>query len=331
MSYPQQDCSYPQRETTPNARIRFMPWDKLSLGNTLSILQAVLVTTLWSSSWVLIKMGLGTLPAFTFAGLRYTLAFLILLPLMMRGDRRRELRKLSIPQFGLLALLGIVYYTLTQGALFLGLDYLPANTLSLVLSLSGITIAFSGRLLLGEHFSWLQWIGVFVSLAGALLYFGTIGAFSAPGLFVALFALLANTASAILGRFVNKDAELSALLVTTVSMGIGAICLLLIGLVTETFPAFQPRDVLIIFWLAGVNTAFTFTLWNHTLRTLTAVESGVINNTMLIQIAVLAWIFLGEKLDGAQIAGLAVAAAGTVLVHTASRRVVEAQAVPEES
>jgi drug/metabolite transporter (DMT)-like permease len=42
---------------------------------------------------------------------------------------------------------------------------------------------------------------------------------------------------------------------------------------------------LIIGWLSVINTAFAFTLWNHTLRTLTAVESSVMNNTVLVQIA----------------------------------------------
>ena len=41
-------------------------------------LQAVIVTFLWSTSWVLIKLGLEEIPAINFAGLRYTLAFLIL-------------------------------------------------------------------------------------------------------------------------------------------------------------------------------------------------------------------------------------------------------------
>ena len=39
-----------------------------------------------------------------------------------------------------------------------------------------------------------------------------------------------------------------------------------------------------------VNTAFAFTLWNLSLQRLTAVESAGVNNTMLIQIAVLAWL-----------------------------------------
>jgi drug/metabolite transporter (DMT)-like permease len=52
--------------------------------HTRAVAQALLVTFLWSTSWVLIKWGLADIPALVFAGLRYTLAFLILLPFVMR-------------------------------------------------------------------------------------------------------------------------------------------------------------------------------------------------------------------------------------------------------
>jgi len=95
------------------------------------------------------------------------------------------------------------------------------------------------------------------------------------------------------------------------------------GLASEPFPVLGGQELLLILWLAAANTALAFTLWNLTLRTLTAAQSSVINNTMLIQIAVLAWIFLGERLSGVQIAGLLIAAAGTALVQVGPRRVIE--------
>ena len=51
-----------------------------------AVLTALFVTFLWSTSWVLIKLGLrASLPAVTFAGLRYGLAFLCLLPFVLVG------------------------------------------------------------------------------------------------------------------------------------------------------------------------------------------------------------------------------------------------------
>jgi drug/metabolite transporter (DMT)-like permease len=45
-------------------------------SHTRAILQALLVTFLWSTSFVLIKIGLQDIPALSFAGLRYSLALL---------------------------------------------------------------------------------------------------------------------------------------------------------------------------------------------------------------------------------------------------------------
>jgi drug/metabolite transporter (DMT)-like permease len=56
-------------------------------------------------------------------------------------------------------------------------------------------------------------------------------------------------------------------------------------------------------------------MWNHTLRTLSAMESSIINNTMLFQIAILAWLFLDEALTWPRIIGMALAAVGALMVQ----------------
>ena len=44
-------------------------------------------------------------------------------------------------------------------------------------------------------------------------------------------------------------------------------------------------------------------------------ESSVINNTMLFQVAVLAWLFLGEQLTLAETLGIVLAVVGTLVVN----------------
>jgi drug/metabolite transporter (DMT)-like permease len=280
-----------------------------------AIAEALLVTFLWSTSWVLIKEGLQDIPPLLFAGLRYVLAFLFLLPLVLRKSIRKEIKSLTQADWRWLAVLGLFYYTLAQGAQFLGLSYLPANMLSLLLTLSVITIAFGGKIFLGERLSAIQWIGVGISIGGALIYFGRTPVLSQTGLLVGLFAMLAISGGALLARQVNRSGRISASVVTLVSMGFGSILLLGLGVAFESLPRLGGKEWLIIFWLAAVNTAFAFTLWNRTLQQLSAAQSGAINNTMLIQIAILAWIFLGERLSAIQIIGLSIALIGTVLVQ----------------
>ncbi len=280
------------------------------------------MTFLWSTSWVLIKFGLEEIPALGFAGLRYCLAFLVLAPAVGASrELRAQLRRLTRRDWLRLALLGVVFYSLTQGAQFVALDHLPAVTLSLILSFSPAAVALAGASFLGERLSRRQCGGVACFLLGAMVYFLPLRvAFSGLGLAVGLLAMLANSGGALLGRSVNRRGDLHPLLVTVVSMGIGSLLLLATGLAVEGVPALDRSGWTIILWLAVVNTAIAFTLWNHTLRRLTAIESSLINNTMLVQIAVLAWVFLGEPIGLRQGLGLLLAVMGVVLVQLPDRR-----------
>jgi drug/metabolite transporter (DMT)-like permease len=281
-------------------------------------LQALFVTFLWSTSWVLIKIGLKDIPALTFAGLRYTLAWVCLLPLAVRSGQLTALAQLTRRDWLRLVALGLLFYAVNQGAQFLALERLPAVTTSLLLSFTPTFVALLGIVLLAETLTRAQWGGIALYLSGALLYFYpvSIPAGQMVGLIIALVGVAANALSAILGRDVNRAAILPALAVTTVTMGIGAPVMLASGIIVQGLPALSLQSAAIIAWLAVVNTAFAFTLWNHTQRTLPAIESSIINNTMLIQIAILAWIFLGEALDLREIAGLALAGTGTLIVQT---------------
>jgi drug/metabolite transporter (DMT)-like permease len=136
---------------------------------------------------------------------------------------------------------------------------------------------------------------------------------------VATVGVLANATAAVLGRRVNRRAQLSPLTVTFVSMGIGATLLLALGLATQGLGGLALRHGLLVGWLAVINTALAFTLWNYTLRTLSAVESSILNGLMLPQIALLAWIFLDESLNRREVSGLALAGIGAVLVQIRPR------------
>lgn len=289
--------------------------------HTTAVLQALFVTFLWSTSWVLIKFGLVDIPALTFAGLRYGLAWLFLLPLFVRRGGVAELRAAPRRLWLRLAVLGVLFYAVTQGAQFVGLALLPAVTVNLMLSFTSVIVALLGVALLAERPSSRQWLGVLVAVAGVVLYFTPlhIPAGQGLGLLVVGGGVLANALAAVIGRSVNREARLRPLTVTVVSMGLGAGLLVASGLLLQGLPALGWRSWAIILWLALVNTAFAFTLWNHTLRTLTAMESSIINNTMAVQIPILAVIFLGERLTVREWLGLAIAIAGTLLVQLGRR------------
>ncbi len=292
-----------------------------------ALLQALFVTFLWSTSWVLIKIGLADIPPLTFAGLRYTLAFLILLPLFFRSNRIQPatLRRLTAANWRQLFLLGIVYYAVTHGAQFISIAYLPAVTANLILGFTPVVVALLSLFLLSERPLKTQWLGIGLSVVGLFVYFYPVSleAGAAIGLVAAFVGMLANASSAVIGRSINRTKTLSPLLITTLSMGIGSILLLISGLWLDGLPKLTWQSWLIVVWLAVVNTAFAFTLWNHTLRTLSALESSLINSSMSVQIPLLAVLFLGERLLPRELIGLVVVVVGVLIVQLARMWVVQ--------
>lgn len=289
----------------------------------MAVLQAIFVTVLWASSWVLIKLGLrASLPALTFAGLRYVVAFICLLPFVLLNPIHRARFKSFTPRDWVqLALLGLVFYTLTQGSQFLSLAYLPAAMVSLLLNLTPIIVGLFGIIFLREYPSLIQWFGIGLTVIGVAVYFLPVdmGGIHVIGLLVALGGVLSNAASSLLGRQANRLEGSSPLLITFISMGIGSVLLLVLGVATQGFGALDLQSWLLIAWLAIVNTAFAFTLWNHTLRTLSAAESSIINSLMMPQIALLAFVFLGETLNGKEILGLILVSLGVIVVQVQKR------------
>lgn len=298
----------------------------MSRPHLTAVALALFVTLLWSSSWVLIKWGLADIAPLPFAGLRYALAALLLLPIALRPSNLRLMAGCGARRWALLIIFGLLQYGVTQACQFLAMSLLPATTLSLMLAFTPALVAILGVVLLGEHIGWREVAGVAVFLAGAGLYFASraLPAGAAIGLTVGAVGVLANAGQTLLGRKVNRDTGLPPSLVTSVSMAAGAAALLTSGVALQGWPEISPNGWLIVGWLAAANTALAFWLWNRAQGVLSALESSLINNTMLIQIAVLAVLFLGERLSVAQVAGLTLAGLGVLFVQLARMRRVKA-------
>jgi len=292
------------------------------LHHVFAVFQALLVTFLWSTSFIIIKWGLADIPPITYAGLRYFLAFLCFIPFIFKKKYIEEIRGLNSQQWSKLLLLGFVFYTLTQGTQFLGLSLLPAVSVSLMLNFTPIVVAIMGILFINETPSRLQWFGAVIFIVGIIFYFFPISfeGNQGLGLMVMAFGVLANSGAGILGREINRQRNISPVVITFISMGVGSIILLLTGFLYTGIPTISTQNWIYLIWLAVVNTAFAFTLWNYTLRSISAMESSIINGTMLIQIAFLAWFFLDEKITTQEGIGMGIAALGATLVQLKLRK-----------
>jgi probable blue pigment (indigoidine) exporter len=279
----------------------------------IAIAEGVLVTLIWASSFVFVKMALDYLEPLTVAGLRYYLAFLMLLPFMPRSS---PIPSLSPHLWLRLFLIGLSAYTIGNGATFWGLKYVPATTASFLLGLVPLLILFAGALWLREVPTRMQVVGTIVSLAGSGLFFSSgLRADRPLGMGLLAVGLVSFACFGILGRGVAKGQHVDTLSLTAFPLAFGGGLLLLIALPLEGLPKSPPVGWLIVLWLATVNTALAYMLYNHALQVLTALEMNVILNLSPLVTAVVAWLMLDEKLSAVQILGIIIVIVGVALVQ----------------
>ena len=280
--------------------------------------ESLIVTFLWSTSYVLIKIGLSDVSPFLFAAERYALAFIFLglvdLSLRKRSGKRTVSRGSKIT---ILFVAGICGYTLAQGFQFLGLAYLPAVTTSFLFNFTPVFVLILGILFLHEQASRLQLIGLGVAFAGAFLFFSDrISLKGEPlGVPIVIIGGIAWAVYMVLIRRLQRIEWMGSLRLTLITMGIGTGGLVIFASAFESFKPVSLEGLIIILWLSIVNTALAFLVWTHVLRSIRPYELSVIQNSMLVQIAILAWFFLGESLTAIMVVGVVLVIAGVLLVQ----------------
>jgi drug/metabolite transporter (DMT)-like permease len=285
-----------------------------------ALLEALAVVLIWGSSFVLVKMVLADVGPLTVAGIRYMTAFLILLPFALRRNRQRLSRALWLR----LALIGLCSYTIGNGALFWGMRYLPATTSSFLMGLIPLLVLAFGIPLLREYPTRLQIAGLIVCLAGYGIFFAPGLRSGEPlGLAISGIGLFGFAAFGVLGRGVARDGSAGTLALTTFPLGIGGAASLALALVVEGVPRLTPTDAGILIWLAVVNTALAYLLYNHALQTLTALEMNLLLNLSPFATALIAALLLSEMYLPVQYLGMAVAVLGVALAQWGKARQIE--------
>ena len=282
-------------------------------ARTKAILEALLVTFLWSSSYILTKFGLADIQPLTLVGLRYLIASLVLIPIALS---RGEHRKISGDAWWKLGVLGFLGYTVAQGLQCVGLFYLPSVSVTLILNFTPVTVILLNLAFTGEAPSRDQIAGMALVLLGAFLFFSDkLGGYNLTGFIITLISGIGWAGYMVAGKLLFKEKRVSPLGNTAFAMGMGTALLSASAFLFEGLKPIPASGWLIIVWLGVVNTALAFFLWNRALETLEAFELSVLQNTMLIQITILSVVFLGETMPLAKYAYMAIVIVGVYVVQ----------------
>lgn len=290
----------------------------------LAALQALVVCFVWSTSFIITKQlyrdGIGPV---TLTGLRYTLAGLALLPLWL-WRRRRTCPDPRPPRLRLrvLAGLGLAGYAVNPLGYTIALGVMPASWVGVVLGVNNtLQVLLFSALLLRERPTSIQLAAIVVAT------FGTV-AFHVPGgvpvhsLLLPTLAMLLSGVGYALWVVGNRSVlrRTGTLALVCPSMLAGGLPVLAVGIGIDGPPRLPVSGWSMMLVLAVINTSAAFLAWTHTQRVLATHESAAINNTMTIQVALLAFFLLNESLTVWQWALIGVVAGATLIVQATGAR-----------
>ena len=308
-----------------------------------AVFLAVGASMLWAAGIVLVKAGLagredaGALPPLTFASLRYLVGAATLWAWRtIRSNRTRHDTSSAKAPVGWLIALGLTLYAFVPAVQFLAIDRLEAVTFNFIFQ-AGIplVLAATAGFVLKEATSRSEWFGVAIVVAGIYVFNPAFSddatTATASGIALAVAAAVGIGASNLIQRQVMRRGTVRSLDATLGPMALGSVTLLLYALMVETFPRLDPWQVSLIAILGVINTALAFTMWHEAMRTLNALHAGIIASAQIVEVPILAWLILDERMTTARVVGSVVVLVGIVIVHVSKAAAAQRQRMPVTS
>lgn len=280
------------------------------------IVSLVFVMIVWGSSFTVTKVAVTGMPPIFFAFLRFSLASLIMLVVFFIRKRPPADWK-QLPHLHLvgMALSGIsLFYIFFNYSL----KFTSASTGALLEGFIPALIAILAAIFLNEKLRSKQIIGIIISFAGiVLLGSGKTQAGSAPNPLLGNMLMMgAVFAWAVYTIISKKVAHVDPVLVTCYISVAGTILLLPSLLVEMHGRAWQLPTVngwLAVIYLGAIASALCYLLYNTALEKLSASQVGNFLNLDPVTGAIIAIIFLHEKVTPGQLAGCALVFTGVWL------------------
>lgn len=284
---------------------------RLLLGGTF-----VFICLIWGSSWAVVRIGLATMPVLTSAGLRFVLAALLLVGLIV-------VRRLSLPRdaafWRLSAFLGMVAVTIPFGLIYWGQQTVGSGLSSVLFATFPLWVAAMGRFALpDERLTAVAWFGIVLGFIGIVLISRASIRVEGVGVLWSMSAIVlsAGLQAAALIAVRKYGRAYDAELLNIVPMTMGAVILSAGGLAFEhVAPAmFTGPALLTIFYLALFGTVTTFVLYYWLAKYVEAVYLSLSAFVTPLVAVLLGIVFLGEALTLGMMAGGALVLAGILLV-----------------
>jgi drug/metabolite transporter (DMT)-like permease len=284
-----------------------------------------IVYVVWGSTYLAIRFAIETLPPLVSAGIRFLVAGLLMLALVVLLRGRSALRA-TRAQYGTAAASGVLLLLGGNGLVSIGEQKVPSGLAAVLVACVPLWIV-AFRVLLRERPGAVTIAGMLLGFAGVALIFlpgdGGSGADPAYAGLIVLASLSWATGSLLVAR---RPIPPDPLVLTTVEMLAGGAAIMAVAAVRGEFARFAPSAVTARSWLGvgylivfGSLVAFTAYVWLLSHAPVSVVSTyAYVNPAVAVLLGAL---LASERLTGATlVGGLVILAAVAVVVTTEGRR-----------
>jgi drug/metabolite transporter (DMT)-like permease len=292
---------------------------------TSTILLAIVACLLWSSAFAAIKIGLQYTPPLQFAGIRFMLAGLMVLPFC--GDLTLYLSHV-LRHFKTVSLVSFFQIALLYGLFYPGMNMLPAAIGAIITGSQPLIIAgiahFVAR---SERMTVRRGLSILLGIIGIVIISLGRGplTFSGGSQFLGLVLLLFTSISAGIGDVIvsRNTTPIPPLVLTSSQLFLGGLALFLVALPIEglyggPYPAVYFGS---LFWLSLLS-ATAFSIWFKLLKRKGVAVSDLNIWKFLIPVsgAGISWLIVpGESPEPSAVSGMVFIAVALIVLHIGRR------------
>jgi len=275
---------------------------------------------IWGSTWLAIKVGLGSLPPLTFAGIRFVIASCLLAGYVIA-------KRIEVPRdagtWRVMIFLSLTQIAVPYALTFWGEQYMTAGLTSILFAtLPFFVVVFAHFMIPGERLTARKVLALLVCFIGVAIIFSkelmlSLASLSG-GIAVIVSAGCAGCAN-VVGKKYSESINSAVNLV--VQMGVGAILLIVAGLVLERGIQlnFDYASVFAILYLAVIGSAFAFVALYWLFTHMEVTRTSLFTFITPIVAVLLGWLLLGETIDLNVALGGCLILVGVVLVNQAPK------------
>lgn len=289
-----------------------MDSEKIKIG-----LGFILICIIWGSTWLFIRLGLESLTPVISAGIRFSLASILVFGLMIYKKISLQADSLSIRLYFVLAFFS---YIIPFGLVYWAEQFIPSGLASIIFAVMPFGVILFTRLAIpNTEIKFAQYLGVIIGFVGIVTIFSEDLTIDISNNFFGMLAVLISaTMQASIAVTIKKyGSHLNPLSMNFIPLLIAGLIMIPLAFIIEDSSSWKFDSIALgsVFYLALFGTLITFTTYYWLLKRMDIVILSLSTFITPIVAVILGWLILNEKFSFQAMIGSAMVLIGILFAN----------------